>query len=64
MKHQALFSSRDKSKKIKSVVCCNFAWQLINGLLNNIQMPTEVDIRIFVPLLRLAFFLRKIKVKI
>ena len=26
MKHQALFSSKDKSKKYKSVVCCNFAW--------------------------------------
>ena len=25
-KHQALFSSKDKSKKNKSVVCCNFAW--------------------------------------
>ena len=27
MKHQALFSSKDKSKKNKSVVCCNFAWR-------------------------------------
>ena len=26
MKHQALFSSKDKSKN-KSVVCCNFAWR-------------------------------------
>ena len=26
MKHQALFSSKDKSKNNKSVVCCNFAW--------------------------------------
>ena len=26
MKHQALFSSKDKSKKNKSVICCNFAW--------------------------------------
>ena len=25
MKHQALFSTKDKSKK-KSVVCCIFAW--------------------------------------
>ena len=25
MKHQALFSSKDKSKKNKSVICCNFA---------------------------------------
>ena len=26
MKYQALFSLKDKSKKIKSVICCNFAW--------------------------------------
>ena len=26
MKHQALFSYQDKSKKSKSVVCCIFAW--------------------------------------
>ena len=26
MKHQALFSSKDKSKNNKSVVRCNFAW--------------------------------------
>ena len=26
-KHQALFSSKDKSKNNKSVVCCNFAWR-------------------------------------
>ena len=25
MKHQSLFSSKDKSKNNKSVVCCNFA---------------------------------------
>ena len=25
MKHQALFSSKDRSKRNKSVVCCNFA---------------------------------------
>ena len=29
MKHQALFSFKDKSEKVdKSVVCCNFAWHL------------------------------------
>ena len=28
MKHEALCSSKDKSKKDKSVVCCNFAWRL------------------------------------
>ena len=27
MKHQALFTSKDKSKKYKSVVCCNFSWR-------------------------------------
>ena len=27
MKHQALFSLKDKSKNNKSVVCCNFAWR-------------------------------------
>ena len=26
MKHQALFSSKDKSKKHESVTCLNFAW--------------------------------------
>ena len=26
MKHQALFSWKDKTKKNKSVVCCNLAW--------------------------------------
>ena len=26
MKHQALFSLKDKSRKNKSVVCCTFAW--------------------------------------
>ena len=26
MKHQALFSLKDKSKNNKSVVCCSFAW--------------------------------------
>ena len=25
MKHQALFSSKDKSKQNKNVVCCNFS---------------------------------------
>ena len=30
MKHQALFSSKDKNKNNKSVVCCNFAWR-VNG---------------------------------
>ena len=37
MKHQALFSSKDKSKKDQSVMCCNFCLalckQLINGIL-------------------------------
>ena len=30
MKHQALFSLKDRSEKFnnKSVVCCNFAWLL------------------------------------
>ena len=48
---------------------------LINCLLNNIQMPTKVDIRIFCAITKAsarqrihmknqAFFLRKIKVKI
>ena len=27
MKHQALFSSTDKSKNNKRVACCNFAWR-------------------------------------
>ena len=27
MKRQAIFSSKDKSKNNKSVVCCNFAWR-------------------------------------
>ena len=27
MKHQSLFSSKDKSKNNKNVVCCNFAWR-------------------------------------
>ena len=27
MKHQVLFSSKDKSENNKSVVCCNFAWR-------------------------------------
>ena len=27
MKHQALFSSKDKKVKKYSVVCCNFAWR-------------------------------------
>ena len=26
MKHLALFSMKDKSKRNKSVVCCNFPW--------------------------------------
>ena len=26
MKHQASFSAKDKSRKNKSVFCCNFAW--------------------------------------
>ena len=30
MKHQASFSLKDKSKKHKSVIRCNFAW-LFNG---------------------------------
>ena len=30
MKHQALFSSKDKSKNNESVDCCNFAWRF-NG---------------------------------
>ena len=30
MKYQASFSLKDKSKKIKSVVSCNFAWRF-NG---------------------------------
>ena len=38
MKHQALFSSKDesknKAKRNKSVVCCNFAW-LFKGLKEN-----------------------------
>ena len=28
MKHQALFSSKDKNKNNNNVVCCNFAWRL------------------------------------
>ena len=28
MKPQALFSSKDKSNKKSSFVCCNFAWQI------------------------------------
>ena len=27
MKPQALFSSKNKSKKNKSVICCNFTWR-------------------------------------
>ena len=29
MKHQTLFSSKDKSKKNKAVVCCNFYFVLL-----------------------------------
>ena len=37
MKHQALFSSKDKTKNNKSVVCCNFASRLRVKLDYNIK---------------------------
>ena len=32
MKHQALFSFKDKSKNNKSVICCSFALRVKTGL--------------------------------
>ena len=49
MKHQALFSSKDKSQKNKSVVCCSFAWGFkgyrVNASLNAAagEMTSAVD---------------------
>ena len=40
MKHQALFSSIDKGKKIYSVVCCNFAWHFKAKIQNDISRQT------------------------
>ena len=37
MKHQALFSLKDKSKTNKSVVCCNLVWRF-KGLCNSTSM--------------------------
>ena len=39
LKHQALFSSKDKSKKNKSIICCNFACSL-----RVIPYETEMEI--------------------
>ena len=46
MKHQALFSLKDKSKNNINVTCCNFAWRL-NGYFNNASVDT-VEITISV----------------
>ena len=42
MKNQALFSSKDKSKKLHNVVCCNFCLAL-KGL-NNIKARFHVEV--------------------
>ena len=41
MKHQTLFSSRDKGKKNESVVCCNFA-RLFKGYYNLLKLSRSI----------------------